>query len=77
MKRPVVLGTSGKTCGCFQVDGLYSRRDELGCFRSQSSSPKRQRERALPPSLTLRITFNTIREQYRWKEIRAWRPTPL
>jgi hypothetical protein len=39
----------------------------MRCFRSQSSNPKRERGRALPASLTLRVTFETIRVQYQRK----------
>jgi hypothetical protein len=48
------------------TQSLYSTRDEMRCFRSQSSNPKRQRGRALPPSLTLRVTFTITRVQYKW-----------
>jgi hypothetical protein len=46
---------------------VYSTREELRCFRFQSSNPKRKRGRALPPSLTLRVTFQAPRVQYKSK----------
>jgi hypothetical protein len=60
-------------CGEIQTSRVstqrYSMRDEMRCFRSQSSNPKRERGRgrkrghALPPSLTLRVTYETARVQ--------------
>jgi hypothetical protein len=58
---------------------ICSTLDELRCFRSQSSNPKRERGRALPSSLTLRVTFKAARVQYksansgtRYRMIQNW-----
>jgi hypothetical protein len=40
---------------------LYTMRHEVRRFPCQSSNPKRERGRAVLPSLTLRVTFGTTR----------------
>jgi hypothetical protein len=48
---------------------LKFTREERRRFLPPSSNPKRKRGRALPPSLTLRVTFEVARVQYNMKKL--------